>query len=108
MNQTGGRDDEWLECANQSRLVTPPFPHDDTHPYFIRRNRSSDRKATTFPETFIYNPGVSKSSSDASNFDEDFTNEKAALTPVHDKSLLASIDPEAFLNFSYTNPQFLS
>ncbi|KAK5970119.1 putative serine/threonine protein kinase [Trichostrongylus colubriformis] len=53
-----------------------------------------------------FKPNI-KSSSDASNFDEDFTNEKAALTPVHDKSLLASIDPEAFLNFSYTNPQFL-
>ncbi|ULT96507.1 hypothetical protein L5515_011927 [Caenorhabditis briggsae] len=47
-----------------------------------------------------------KSNSDASNFDDDFTNEKAALTPVHDKNLLASIDPEAFLNFSYTNPHF--
>lgn len=47
-----------------------------------------------------------KSASDASNFDEDFTNEKAQLTPVHDKNLLASIDPEAFLNFSYTNPNF--
>ncbi|CAI4227803.1 unnamed protein product [Auanema sp. JU1783] len=47
-----------------------------------------------------------KSAADASNFDEDFTNEKAQLTPVHDKNLLASIDPEAFLNFSYTNPNF--
>uniref|UniRef100_A0A914ZGR9 protein kinase C n=1 Tax=Parascaris univalens TaxID=6257 RepID=A0A914ZGR9_PARUN len=46
-----------------------------------------------------------KSSSDTSNFDEDFTQEKPHLTPIADKSLLASIDPEAFLNFSYTNPQ---
>ncbi|VDD94774.1 unnamed protein product [Enterobius vermicularis] len=48
-----------------------------------------------------------KSSNDASNFDEDFTAEKPHLTPIADKSLLASIDPEAFLNFSYTNPQFV-
>uniref|UniRef100_A0A158R636 Protein kinase C n=1 Tax=Syphacia muris TaxID=451379 RepID=A0A158R636_9BILA len=48
-----------------------------------------------------------KSSNDASNFDEDFTSEKPHLTPIADKSLLASIDPEAFSNFSYTNPQFV-
>ncbi|KAK0399845.1 hypothetical protein QR680_003244 [Steinernema hermaphroditum] len=47
-----------------------------------------------------------KSASDSSNFDEDFTSEKAQLTPIQDKNLLASIDPEAFLNFSYTNPTF--
>ncbi|CAB3406626.1 unnamed protein product [Caenorhabditis bovis] len=52
-----------------------------------------------------FKPAI-KNSSDASNFDDDFTNEKAQLTPVHDKNLLASIDPEAFLNFSYTNPHF--
>ncbi|CAJ0937750.1 unnamed protein product, partial [Mesorhabditis belari] len=54
-----------------------------------------------------FKPNI-KSASDASNFDEDFTSEKAVLTPIHDKNLLASIDPEAFLNFSYTNPQFLN
>uniref|UniRef100_A0A183BM98 Protein kinase C n=1 Tax=Globodera pallida TaxID=36090 RepID=A0A183BM98_GLOPA len=48
-----------------------------------------------------------KSANDTSNFDDDFTQEKAVLTPIQDKHLLASIDPEAFANFSYTNPQFL-
>lgn len=43
---------------------------------------------------------------DTSNFDDDFTQEKPTLTPIADKTLLASIDPEAFLNFSYTNPEF--
>lgn len=51
---------------------------------------------------------MQKSPADASNFDEDFTQEKPQLTPIADKTLLASIDPEAFLNFSYTNPQFPS
>ncbi|KAE9555012.1 hypothetical protein FO519_001758 [Halicephalobus sp. NKZ332] len=54
-----------------------------------------------------YKPNV-RSSSDTSNFDDDFTQEKAALTPIQDKTLLDSIDPEAFMNFSYTNPQFNS
>jgi len=45
-----------------------------------------------------------KAANDTSNFDEDFTLEKVHLTPIQDKNLLASIDPEAFLNFSYTNP----
>jgi len=54
-----------------------------------------------------YKPNV-KSSSDTSNFDDDFTQEKAVLTPIQDKTLLDSIDPEAFMNFSYTNPQFNS
>uniref|UniRef100_A0A914BX64 protein kinase C n=1 Tax=Acrobeloides nanus TaxID=290746 RepID=A0A914BX64_9BILA len=52
-----------------------------------------------------YKPNV-KSPNDTSNFDEDFTKENAGLTPIQDKNLLASIDPEAFMNFSYTNPAF--
>uniref|UniRef100_A0AC35FPS8 Protein kinase C n=1 Tax=Panagrolaimus sp. PS1159 TaxID=55785 RepID=A0AC35FPS8_9BILA len=50
-----------------------------------------------------YKPTV-RSPNDTSNFDEDFTQEKAVLTPIQDKTLLDSIDPEAFMNFSYTNP----
>ena len=49
---------------------------------------------------------LQKNTADASNFDEDFTNEKPALTPIQDKKLLESIDPEAFLNFSYINPAY--
>lgn len=49
---------------------------------------------------------LQKSPNDISNFDYDFTQEKPTLTPTADKTLLASIDPEAFLNFSYTNPEF--
>ncbi|CAD5226032.1 unnamed protein product [Bursaphelenchus xylophilus] len=52
-----------------------------------------------------YKPLV-KSANDTSNFDEDFTTEKPVLTPIQDKNLLASIDPEAFADFSYTNPKF--
>ncbi|CAK5084326.1 unnamed protein product [Meloidogyne enterolobii] len=47
-----------------------------------------------------------KSADDTSNFDDDFTQEKALLTPIQDKHLLASIDPDTFANFSYTNPHF--
>ncbi|KAF7640424.1 Protein kinase C [Meloidogyne graminicola] len=47
-----------------------------------------------------------KSADDTSNFDDDFTQEKALLTPIQDKNLLASIDPDTFANFSYTNPHF--
>ncbi|KAI6220825.1 hypothetical protein M3Y99_01592000 [Aphelenchoides fujianensis] len=53
-----------------------------------------------------YRPTV-KAPNDTSNFDEDFLQEKAVLTPIQDKTLLASIDPEIFANFSYTNPNFL-
>jgi hypothetical protein len=53
-----------------------------------------------------YKPLV-KSANDTSNFDDDFTQEKPVLTPIQDKTLLASIDPEVFSNFSYTNPNFL-
>ncbi|KAL3102080.1 hypothetical protein niasHS_003489 [Heterodera schachtii] len=53
-----------------------------------------------------FKPSV-KSANDTSNFDDDFTQEKAALTPIQDKHLLASIDPDAFANFSYTNPHFV-
>uniref|UniRef100_A0A0K0ESN5 protein kinase C n=1 Tax=Strongyloides stercoralis TaxID=6248 RepID=A0A0K0ESN5_STRER len=52
-----------------------------------------------------FKPNI-KSPFDTSNFDDDFTQEKVCITPIQDKSLLASIDPEAFLNFSYTNPAF--
>lgn len=53
-----------------------------------------------------YKPLV-KASNDTSNFDDDFTQERPVLTPIQDKTLLASIDPEAFANFSYTNHNFL-
>ncbi|KAI6224816.1 hypothetical protein M3Y95_00792400 [Aphelenchoides besseyi] len=53
-----------------------------------------------------YRPTV-KAANDTSNFDDDFTQERAVLTPIQDKTLLASIDPEVFANFSYTNPNFL-
>ncbi|KAH7725463.1 calcium-independent protein kinase C-like isoform 2 [Aphelenchoides avenae] len=52
-----------------------------------------------------YKPTV-RAPNDTSNFDEDFTQEKAVLTPIQDKNLLASIDPETFVNFSYSNPNF--
>ena len=45
-----------------------------------------------------------KGPSDTGNFDDDFLSEKAQLTPIADKNLLASIDPENFQDFSYTNP----
>lgn len=51
---------------------------------------------------------LQKSPNDTSNFDEDFTQEKAVLTPIQDKNLLASIDPDAFANFSYINVHFQS
>ena len=41
--------------------------------------------------------------SDVSNFDTDFTMEKAALTPP-DKDLLKTMDQAVFSGFSFTNP----
>lgn len=43
-----------------------------------------------------------------SNFDEDFTSEKPQLTPIADKNLLASIDPETFAEFSYVNTSWMN
>uniref|UniRef100_A0A0R3S780 protein kinase C n=1 Tax=Elaeophora elaphi TaxID=1147741 RepID=A0A0R3S780_9BILA len=89
-----------------TRLGMPECPDGPirTHSFF----RGVDWKrfeARQMPPPF--KPSV-KSSSDISNFDDDFTQEKPTLTPIADKTLLASIDPEAFLNFSYTNPEFRS
>uniref|UniRef100_A0A915DYU6 AGC-kinase C-terminal domain-containing protein n=1 Tax=Ditylenchus dipsaci TaxID=166011 RepID=A0A915DYU6_9BILA len=64
------------------------------------------KKFETRQITPPYKPNV-KSPNDTSNFDEDFTTEKSCIDPYSDKALLASIDPEAFANFSYTNTQFL-
>lgn len=41
--------------------------------------------------------------SDTSNFDSNFTMEKAVLTPI-DSQFLASMDQQQFKGFSYTNP----
>ena len=46
---------------------------------------------------------LQKSASDVSNFDTDFTMERAALTPP-DKELLKTMDQGVFLGFSFTNP----
>ncbi len=43
-----------------------------------------------------------KSSSDVSNFDTDFTMEKAQLTPP-DKEFMRTMDQEVFAGFSFTN-----
>ena len=48
---------------------------------------------------------VVKGSSDTSNFDSDFTREKAVLTPP-DKKLIASINQDEFSGFTYVNPFF--
>ncbi|KAL3983040.1 Protein kinase domain family protein [Acanthocheilonema viteae] len=87
-----------------TRLGMPECPDGPirTHSFF----RGVDWKryeARQMPPPF--KPSV-KSPNDISNFDDDFTQEKPTLTPIADKTLLASIDPEAFLNFSYTNPEF--
>ncbi|KAF8376114.1 tpa-1 [Pristionchus pacificus] len=87
-----------------TRLGMPECPDGPirNHSFFrgIDWNKFESRQSTP-----PFKPNI-KNSADASNFDEDFTNEKAQLTPIHDKNLLASIDPEAFLNFSYTNPTY--
>ncbi|VDM94083.1 unnamed protein product, partial [Onchocerca ochengi] len=88
-----------------TRLGMPECPDGPirTHSFF----RGVDWKryeARQIPPPF--KPSI-KSPDDISNFDDDFTQEKPTLTPIADKTLLASIDPEAFLNFSYTNPEFL-
>ncbi|KAG1714342.1 putative protein kinase C delta type [Nymphon striatum] len=44
-----------------------------------------------------------KSACDVSNFDTDFTMEKAVLTPV-ERRIVESMDQEQFKGFSYTNP----
>ncbi|XP_064486966.1 muscle M-line assembly protein unc-89-like isoform X2 [Ornithodoros turicata] len=44
-----------------------------------------------------------KGANDVSNFDSDFTMEKAVLTPI-DPQILASMDQSQFKGFSYTNP----
>ncbi|XP_022250234.1 protein kinase C-like 1 [Limulus polyphemus] len=49
-----------------------------------------------------FKPNVS-GPSDASNFDSNFTMEKAVLTPI-DSQFLASMDQQQFKGFSYTNP----
>ena len=46
---------------------------------------------------------LQKNASDVSNFDTDFTMEKAQLTPS-DKDLLKTMDQEVFSGFSFTNP----
>ncbi|KAI1732974.1 protein kinase domain-containing protein [Ditylenchus destructor] len=87
-----------------TRLGMPECPDGPirTHPFF----RGVDwKKFETRQVQPPYKPTV-KSPQDTSNFDDDFTQEKAVLTPIQDKTLLASIDPEAFANFSYTNPNF--
>lgn len=45
-----------------------------------------------------------KSSSDCSNFDREFLNEKARLSHG-DKNLIDSMDPNAFAGFSFVNPK---
>ena len=47
---------------------------------------------------------LQKGASDVSNFDTDFTMEKAYLTPP-DKDLLKTMDQGVFRGFSFTNPQ---
>ncbi|CAH1784214.1 unnamed protein product [Owenia fusiformis] len=47
-----------------------------------------------------------KSASDVSNFDTDFTMERAQLTPP-DKELLKTMDQEVFRHFSFTSPMAL-
>lgn len=44
-----------------------------------------------------------KNTGDVSNFDQDFTAERAVLTPV-DQNILATMDQTQFRGFSYTNP----
>ena len=44
-----------------------------------------------------------RDASDVSNFDTDFTMEKAALTPTDD-NLLKTMDQKVFYGFSFTNP----
>jgi novel protein kinase C delta type len=87
-----------------TRLGMPDCPDGPirTHPFFrgIDWQRFETRQMPP-----PYKPTV-RSPNDTSNFDDDFTQEKAVLTPIQDKNLLASIDPETFLNFSYTNPNF--
>ena len=44
-----------------------------------------------------------KSDSDISNFDKDFTMEKAQLTPPADKELLKIMNQKVFHGFSFTS-----
>jgi novel protein kinase C delta type len=85
-----------------TRLGMPECPDGPirTHAFFRGVDwKKFEQRGVTPP----YKPTV-RSPNDTSNFDEDFTQEKAVLTPIQDKTLLDSIDPEAFMNFSYTNP----
>ena len=47
------------------------------------------------------------SKKDVTNFDKDFTSEKAVLTPT-DRSMIDSINQSEFRGFSYCNPDYLS
>lgn len=56
-------------------------------------------------ETNYFPTSISqKSSSDASNFDPEFTMERVALSRT-DKDVLDSINQKQFRGFSFTNPK---
>lgn len=89
-----------------TRLGMPDSPDGAirAHPFYKGVDWNKVQTRQTNPP---FKPNI-KSPSDAGNFDEDFTSEKPHLTPIADKTLLASIDPESFMNFSYTNHLFMS
>ncbi|KAL7889190.1 hypothetical protein AOLI_G00014480 [Acnodon oligacanthus] len=47
-----------------------------------------------------------KTPEDVNNFDPDFTQEEAILTPIEDP-LIPSINQDEFCNFSFTSPELL-
>uniref|UniRef100_A0A3B3Q644 Protein kinase C-terminal domain-containing protein n=1 Tax=Paramormyrops kingsleyae TaxID=1676925 RepID=A0A3B3Q644_9TELE len=49
---------------------------------------------------------VQKTTEDVSNFDPDFTQEEASLTPI-EEPVIPSISQGVFRNFSYTSPELL-
>ena len=48
---------------------------------------------------------LQKSKYDADNFDDEFTREKAALTPT-DPRVLLGVNQDDFSGFSYVNPDY--
>ncbi len=54
---------------------------------------------------FLSPPRLQNSSSDSSNFDDDFTFQPAVLTPT-DPQLVRSINQTEFTGFTYTSSEF--
>ncbi|RWS02564.1 protein kinase C-like 1 [Dinothrombium tinctorium] len=90
-----------LERTPEKRLGTSTCAHGDVtlHKFFNGVNWN-DVESLRVKPPFV---PILEHPKDTSNFDAEFTEAEAVLTPI-DKNITDSIDNELFRGFSYTNP----